>query len=305
MRSLLLETKFQKMCRFSGSGSPPRIMSRAAPDAFKHDLGARLEHDQLVLGEAARLAFDLDLAADDIGGALDVLRADLEAGAVDQGYVGVEQIGKGAGGRTQTVQRTRQQPQRRAVAVGLGQAFRSEVLEAGLGFFVRDRQRDPALEAEHRASRRAHRRAAALGVDDAAPRRHEVDLARVDRLHVSFAVPMHDLAFDQIGQRGQADMRMGAGIEPLPRAEGDRTEAVQEDERPHGPPLRGRQRSADQKTVAEIPDVRQQYLFDRSAVRLHRHQVILRVVFRWLRCKSGCLSRKLAYVRTKHSRKSI
>jgi len=72
---------------------------------LQDDLGARLEYDQLVLGEAAGLAFDLDLAANDVGCALDVLRADLEAGAVDQGNVGVEEIGKGAGGRTQAVQR--------------------------------------------------------------------------------------------------------------------------------------------------------------------------------------------------------
>jgi hypothetical protein len=75
-------------------------------------------------------------------------------------------------------------------------------------------------------------------------------------------------------------MRVGPSIEPLPRTEGDGTEAVQKDERSHRPPLRGRQRSADEKAVTEIPDVRQQHLFNRSVVRLHRHLVILRVVLR-------------------------
>ena len=44
-------------------------------------IGARLEYDQLVLREAPRLTFDFDLAAEHVGGALDVLRAHLEAGA--------------------------------------------------------------------------------------------------------------------------------------------------------------------------------------------------------------------------------
>ena len=77
---------------------------------------------------------------------------------------------------------------------------------------------------------------------------------------------MHDFAFDQIGQRGQADVRMGTGIEALPCTEGDRTEAVQKNERSHRAPLRRWQGSPDLKAVAEIPNIRQQHLFDRSAI---------------------------------------
>jgi hypothetical protein len=49
--------------------------------SLQDHLGARLEYDQLVLREAPRLTFDFDLAAEHVGGALDVLRAHLEAGA--------------------------------------------------------------------------------------------------------------------------------------------------------------------------------------------------------------------------------
>jgi hypothetical protein len=78
--------------RFAAEDHQPR-----GAGCLQYDLRAGLEYNQPVFGEVARLAFNLDLAADDVGTALDVLRADLEAGAIDQGDVGVKEIGKGAG----------------------------------------------------------------------------------------------------------------------------------------------------------------------------------------------------------------
>src|SRR4051794_24690134 len=103
-------------------------------------------------------------------------------------------------------------------------------------------------------------------MNDAPAGRHQIDLARADRLDITFAVAVDDLAIDQVGQRGEADMRMGPRIQALSGAEGDRTEAIEEDKRADHPALRRRQRPSHLKTVPQITDVRKQDLLDFGGV---------------------------------------
>ena len=99
-------------------------------------------------------------------------------------------------------------------------------------------------------------------MNDASPGRHQIDLTRANRLHITFAVAVDDLAIDQVGQRGEADVRMRTRIQAFSGTEGDRTEAVEEDERTYHPALRGGQRPPHLKAIAQISDVRKQDLLD-------------------------------------------
>jgi hypothetical protein len=107
-------------------------------------------------------------------------------------------------------------------------------------------------------------------MDDAPAGGHEVDLAGFDRLDIAFAVAVHHLALEQIGEGGQADMRMGSGVHAGACPEHDRSETVEKDERPHHAALRGRQRPTD----IEVPQVAgrgEDDLSDRLVVGLKRH----------------------------------
>ena len=57
---------------------------------------------------------------------------------------------------------------------------------------------------------------------------------------------MHDLAFEQIRERGETDVRMRAHVDALRNAgrEFDRTEMIEEDERPDAAPLAERQHAS-------------------------------------------------------------
>src|SRR5436190_21530331 len=81
---------------------------------------------------------------------------------------------------------------------------------------------------------------------DPAAGRHPVELARPDRLLGTHAVPMHDLAIEQVGDRRQADVRMGPDVDAAryARLEANRPEMIEEDERPHHAPLAERQHAS-------------------------------------------------------------
>src|SRR4051812_24027498 len=104
------------------------------------------------------------------------------------------------------------------------------MLEAGIGLLLPSGQRHPALKPEHGPATGAERIAASLRMNDAASGRHHVDLARADRLHIAVAIPVHDLAGDQIGEGRKADMRVRTRVETFAGAEGGGTEAIEEDE---------------------------------------------------------------------------
>ena len=63
---------------------------------------------------------------------------------------------------------------------------------------------------------------------------------------------MHDLALEQICHRRQADMGMGADIEPLAGAQDRGAELIEEDEGADHPALGRGQHAADLEAVAQI-----------------------------------------------------
>ena len=123
---------------------------------------------------------------------------------------------------------------------------------------------------------------------DAAPGGHPVDLAGPDRHRGAEAVAVHDLAVEQIGHRGEPDMRMRPHVHAGPGAEFHRAEMVEEDERPHHARLRARQRAADFE-AAEIDRARHDHMLDRVALEGVAGGGVLRrkeahgLTFRWLR----------------------
>ena len=107
----------------------------------------------------------------------------------------------------------------------------------GLDRSPRARPAAPPRSGFRKAGRRApHLGRRALGMDDAAPGRHPVHLARVDRLLRAEAVAVHDLAIEQISDGGKADVRMRAHVDAGPGLEHSRSHLVKEDKgsRPSG-----------------------------------------------------------------------
>ena len=78
-------------------------------------------------------------------------------------------------------------------------------------------------------------------MNDAFAGRHQIDLTRADRGKAADAVTMVDGAFEQPGDRGEIDMRMGPDIHSRTQIELRRAELVDEDERTHHAAGFGRQ----------------------------------------------------------------
>jgi uncharacterized protein DUF2721 len=102
----------------------------------------------------------------------------------------------------------------------------------------------------------AQLRRRALGMHDAAPGGHPVDVARANRLHRAEAVAMQDLAFEEIGHRGKADVRMRPHVEAFARRERHRAHLVKEHERTDRALARCRQRPAHFEAAAEVTRAR-------------------------------------------------
>src|SRR5690606_34968616 len=82
---------------------------------------------------------------------------------------------------------------------------------------------------------------------------HPVDLAGMDRLLGADAVPVHDLAFEQVGDRGQPDVRMRTHVDTARQARFElyRAHVVEKDEGTHHAPLHEWQHTPDFK-AAEV-----------------------------------------------------
>src|SRR5690242_5307828 len=102
------------------------------------------------------------------------------------------------------------------------------------------RKRDPELKSVKPRSLPAQLGTGALGVDDAATRRHPVDGAGLDRLVRAQAVPVNDLALEEVRHRCEADVRMRADVEPLTGREERGTHVIEEGERSDAASRRGR-----------------------------------------------------------------
>src|SRR5258708_6453737 len=102
--------------------------------------------------------------------------------------------------------------------------------EGGVGFLILGRHGDPGLHTVHEPTGRSQRWIGALGVDEAGALGHPVHLTRNDILAEGQIVAVVDLAVEQIGHRREADMRMRAYVDALPRLEVRWAHVVEEDE---------------------------------------------------------------------------
>ena len=71
-----------------------------------------------------------------------------------------------------------------------------------------------------------------LGMRNAAAGRHPVHVAGADRLHAAEIVAVLKGAFEQVGHRGQPDMRMRTHVDALTGREPGRADMVEEDKGP-------------------------------------------------------------------------
>ncbi len=106
------------------------------------------------------------------------------------------------------------------------------MVEARISLLVAPRQGEPGLDAEELEGRSPELRRGPFRMDDAAARRHQVDLARPDRQGGAEAVAMVDLAIEQVAHGRKPDMRMRPDVHPLPKQEFGRAELIEEDEGP-------------------------------------------------------------------------
>src|SRR5262245_1311239 len=126
------------------------------------------------------------------------------------------------------------------------------MLEEGLALFMLLRQRHPGLDAGDGRTGRAQLRRGALGVGDAAPGVHPVDVARLDRLRRAERVALEDAAFEPLGDGGEVEVRVWAHVETLAGFEARRAELIPEDEGADHALLDRRQRAAHHEIVAEV-----------------------------------------------------
>ena len=149
-----------------------------------------------------------------------------------------------------------------ALAGNARQLVRAMMGEGRRALLMRLGQRRPGLDAEA-AGRGAclHLAALALGMDDAAPGRHQVDLAGLDGERRAQAVAMEHLALEQIGDGGEPDVRVRAHVDALADQELGRPHLVEEDEGPDHLLLRGRQ-GAPHLETAEIAGTRHDDVLD-------------------------------------------
>src|SRR5260221_3642512 len=144
------------------------------------------------------------------------------------------------------------------LALLLGNGWIVRVREPRLCVFQGLRHARPELQAVSAAARAAQLRRCALRVRDAAACGHPVDRAGLDVLHRADAVAVHELSFEKVGHRRQPDMRVRTDIGVLEGLELLRTEMIEEKERPHGLPFRGRQKAANLE-MADWAQPRLQY----------------------------------------------
>src|SRR5688572_6066285 len=200
MRSFDEETKFHSMNRLP-TGSPPSSIST---------LGPRAENEHAAFAE--RLAIDVDRAGSNVGRTLGILCGKLETRSGGEFAVEVEQRRMRVHGRPGAERFACNEAPAYAVLLEGRKLGCGVVGEGGVGFLVLLRQRDPGLDAVHAAAL-APRALEALGMRDAAAGGHQIHLAGPDRLLGADAVAVHDLAVEEVGERGEPDVRMRAHVD--------------------------------------------------------------------------------------------
>jgi len=124
------------------------------------------------------------------------------------------------------------------------------VVKRGLRLFVGQGKRNPELQAVKPRRLPSLLRGGALGMNDAAPGRHPVEVARANRLERAEAVTVDNLAVEQVRHGGQADVRVRRDVEPSTRREGA-VHLVEEGEGADHPARCGRKDAPD-RDAAEV-----------------------------------------------------
>jgi len=224
-----------------------------------HRRAAGLEHDELELVELH--AVDLDRVVDRVERALGCVGR-RERHALARGDAELEQQcqrGRSHGHRRLGAEsRPRDHVRRGTGQHDLRNALGGDVLERRRRLLGRLGQRDPELQPVAGVRRVQQVFGRALGVDDAAAGLHPVHRAGLDALHHAGGVAMHDCALEQVGERGQADVRMRPYVVIRAGLHGDRAEVVEEHERADGA-LRGlRQKAANGEAAAQVAGLRRE-----------------------------------------------
>ena len=148
-----------------------------------------------------------------------------------------------------------------ALADDAGQVILPVMGEGGRRLLVALWQRRPGLDAEQPVRGLLDFAALALRVHDATSGRHQVHLARHDRRRGAEAVAMPHFALEQIGDRGEPDMRVRPHVDAVTDQEFGRPHLVEENERADHLFLCRRQRAAHFE-AAEIAGARHDHVLD-------------------------------------------
>src|SRR4051812_3745778 len=133
--------------------------------------------------------------------------------------------------------------------------------EGRRALFLRRGEGDPALQAVDRLAVSAMIGRRAFGMNDAPPRGHPVNLAWTDRSVGPETVAMDDLAVEQEGDSGEADMGMRPYVDALAGAKFSGSEVIEEDERADHAPVDMGER-APYREVTDIHAARHHHKID-------------------------------------------
>jgi hypothetical protein len=161
------------------------------------------------------------------------------------------------------------QPQLHAGILEHRQRRGAVVDEGGRRLLMRLRQRHPGLDAGQAVRRRAATAGRALRMHDAAAGGHPVHVARRDRQFGAEAVPVQDLALEQVGDGGQADMRVRPDIDAGAGQELPGSHLVEEDEGADHLAFPGRQ-GPPHLEAADVVGARQQHGLEAGRQRVVR-----------------------------------
>ena len=247
MRSLREETKFHQTWRGPSSGAPPitAIASAASRVIVIRSVGRNTS------SRPARelVTRDVDLARHDIDPALLAFGVERHRGAGIERDIGEQRLRRGRERRARAEHRAGDDAHGLALAVHDRQLVAVEMGEARIDLLLGARHPDPELQAVQRLAVAAVLRRGALGMHDAAPGRHPVHRARMDRgLHPE-VVAVDDFTVVKISESREPDMRMRPHVEAVPALEFRRAEMIEEHERPDGAARAMRQRPAHRKSV--------------------------------------------------------
>ncbi len=248
-----------------------RAFQRVAAEEHHPHRPGRLHRDAVAGPEDQQarafiaLVRDLDLAVDQIDRALFMIGIERYAGSRIRSHLSVEPRRYHRNGRGYAERLAGDDARRKAAFRDHRQIAGRIMLKRRRDFLGACRQRDPALQAQHFLTVTALSVGRALGMGDAAAGGHQVHGAGLDFLNVALAVAVQDAAVEQIGDGGQANMRMRADVHALAGEELHRAEMVEEDEGADHLPLAMRQRAADLKSVAEIAGARHDDEIERVA----------------------------------------